>query len=199
MNDGLKQRVVGAFVLAALAIIFLPMLFDFSGERYIDRNSQIPPRPVISSRPFTEPVRPDNIQYPKPAERIFQPDDTEPAAAQTDTSEPALEAGIEIEGPDTDSTEVEQVPPAPAPGLNDRGLLAAWVIQVGAFSDRERAQSLEQSLLADGYKAYVRENPGRGLFFVYVGPDADRQTLQAAQQKIDSKHRLKSKILSFEP
>ena len=38
--------------------------------------------------------------------------------------------------------------PAPAPGLNPQGLLAAWVIQVGAFSDVQRASSLEQSLLA---------------------------------------------------
>ncbi|MDM3871673.1 SPOR domain-containing protein [Porticoccus sp. W117] len=185
MNDGLKQRVVGAFVLAALAIIFLPMLFDFSGERYIDRNSYIPSRPDISSRPFEEPARPDNIQYPKPAERIFQPDDSEPLVEQpeSDTEEPAVA--------------VEET--TPAPGLNEQGMLAAWVIQVGAFSDKQRAAKLEQSLLADGYKAYLRENPSRGLFFVYVGPDADKQTLQRVQKKVDSKYRLKSKILSFEP
>ncbi|MGS2723287.1 SPOR domain-containing protein [Porticoccus sp. GXU_MW_L64] len=184
MNDGLKQRVVGAFVLAALAIIFLPMLFDFSGERYIDRNSQIPPQPDISTRSFDEPVRPANIQYPKPAERIFQPDDSEPATEQP--SPGAEEPKV-----------VEEVPPTP--GLNDQGILAAWVIQVGAFSEQGRAQTLEQSLLADGYKAYQRENPARGLFFVYVGPDADKKTLLTQQGKIDSKYKVTSKILSFEP
>ncbi|UTW45861.1 SPOR domain-containing protein [bacterium SCSIO 12696] len=180
MNDGLKQRVVGAFVLAALAIIFLPMLFDFSGERYIDTTSQIPPRPDIAELTFEEPKRPQNITFPKPAERSFQPE--EPAVA------------------DVPAVEEEPTPePVPAPGLNEQGLLAAWVIQVGAFSEQERARKLEKSLLADGYKAYQRENPARGLFFVYIGPDADKQTLLQAQKKVDSKYRVKSKILSFEP
>ena len=188
MNDGLKQRVVGAFVLAALAIIFLPMLFDFSGERYIDRNSQIPQRPEISTQTFEEPARPANIQYPKPADRIFQPNESLPDDNELAAAEEESDAVEEV---------VEE--PAPAPGLNQQGLLAAWVIQVGAFSDVQRAKALEQSLLADGYKAYQRENTSRGLFFVYVGPEADKQTLRNAQRKIDSKYQLKSKILSFEP
>ena len=47
LNDGFKQRIVGALVLAALAVIFLPSLFDREGARYIDVTSQIPPAPDI--------------------------------------------------------------------------------------------------------------------------------------------------------
>ena len=182
MNDGLKQRVVGAVVLVALAVIFLPMVFDFSGERRVDRTSRIPERPQIEPGEFVEPQRPDNIQYPKPPDQVYQLEESRTEVEQTQ----------EVAQPDVE-------PQPEAPGLADHGMLAGWVIQVGAFQDADRANKLEQSLLADGYKAYQRENRNRALYFVYVGPDSDKKSLLGVQKKIDKKYRLKSKVLRFEP
>ena len=183
MNDGLKQRVVGAIVLLVLAVIVLPMLFEFSDERRIDRNTRIPERPTVKPVDFEEAKRPDNIQSPKPVERVFQPDDG---------------AALDKAAEQTEQPAVEPEPETPAPALNDSGMLAGWVIQVGAFKDTERADKLEQSLLQDGYKAYQQENRNRGLFFIYIGPEADKGSLLKVQKKIDSKYRVKSKILVFE-
>lgn len=45
MNDGLKQRIIGAAVLLALAVIFVPVIFDKERITPVDRNTQIPIMP----------------------------------------------------------------------------------------------------------------------------------------------------------
>lgn len=192
MNDGLKQRVVGAVVLLALAVIFLPMVFDFSGERHIDRTSRIPERPQIEPVEFAEPKRPENIQFPKPPDRAYQLDESRAEVEQQERSASG-------EQQPADKPKPAPKPKAEKPGLGEHGMLAGWVVQVGAFQDAGRADKLEQSLLKDGYKAYQQENRNRGLHFVYVGPDSDKQALLQSQKKIDRKYKLKSKILRFEP
>lgn len=47
MNDGLKQRIIGAVVLLALAVIFVPVIFDKERITPVDRNTQIPIMPPI--------------------------------------------------------------------------------------------------------------------------------------------------------
>lgn len=190
MNDGLKQRVVGAVVLVALAVIFLPMLLDFSGGRHIDKTSRIPEPPLVEPVAFAEPSRPDSTRYPKPPERAFRLDESRAEVEQ---------AQLTTELQAAPQPELQQESQPEPPGLTERGVLAGWVIQVGAFRDMERAAKLESSLQQDGYKAYRQENRGRALHFVYVGPDARKSSLLQAQKKIDRKYRLKSKILRFEP
>lgn len=46
MNDGLKQRIIGAVVLLALAVIFVPVIFDKERITPVDRNTQIPIMPL---------------------------------------------------------------------------------------------------------------------------------------------------------
>ncbi|MBQ0713047.1 MAG: SPOR domain-containing protein [Porticoccus sp.] len=72
MGENLKQRFVGALVLIALAVIIIPLMFDFSSSREVDTQSQIPPRPEIKPVIVPEPVRPENIIPAKSDEEIFQ-------------------------------------------------------------------------------------------------------------------------------
>ncbi|WP_096084525.1 SPOR domain-containing protein [Agaribacterium haliotis] len=65
MNDGLKQRIVGALVLMALGIIFVPVIFDKERIVPVDRTTQIPQAPDIHALPLPEfppaPARRDKI------------------------------------------------------------------------------------------------------------------------------------------
>lgn len=47
MDDGLKQRLVGAIVLVALAVIFIPMIFNDAKLGPEDIRVAIPPRPEV--------------------------------------------------------------------------------------------------------------------------------------------------------
>jgi len=58
LNQGTKQRIVGTVVLLALALIFLPIIFDGEGSYQAPLSSRIPEPPVITLLPEPETVRP---------------------------------------------------------------------------------------------------------------------------------------------
>ncbi len=72
MEEGLKQRLVGAGVIAALAVIFLPALFDRDERVELDTTSQIPPAPIVEPVNISKPSKPEGIKVP-PADKLFQP------------------------------------------------------------------------------------------------------------------------------
>ena len=72
MDEKLKQRLVGAMVLMALAVIFLPSLFQQDERQKIDTTSQIPPAPVFEPVIIPKPVKPEGIKQPD-LEKLFQP------------------------------------------------------------------------------------------------------------------------------
>ena len=69
MDESLKQRVVGASVLVALAVIVVPIVFDGAGRRAGDVTAfQIPPKPEFSQRPLQK--LDDLTPVPTPAEAL---------------------------------------------------------------------------------------------------------------------------------
>ena len=74
MDDGLKQRLVGAVVLTAVAVIFLPVLFDREVRRPLDTTSQIPPAPALAPVETREPVRPQGVVPAADPREMFQPE-----------------------------------------------------------------------------------------------------------------------------
>ncbi len=69
MDDRLKQRLVGASVLVALAVIIVPMLLDGAG-RYARNPAtfEIPPQPELSQRPLQK--LEDIVPVPTPAQAL---------------------------------------------------------------------------------------------------------------------------------
>lgn len=49
VDDGVKQRIVGSFVLLALLVIFLPVFFDRERIAPVDRETQIPLSPELAT------------------------------------------------------------------------------------------------------------------------------------------------------
>lgn len=186
MNSSAKQRIIGAFVLFALALIFFPLLFDLSGENQIDTTPQIPPMPEIEEVTIPEPQRPENITPPKSFEEAFQP--------------PIDPEEAESLQPTVDPEEAVNLQPEP-PSLNEEGLPNAWVIQVASFREPEKATQLEKTLQADGFKSYQQsvQIKNTTVYRVFVGPKVLKQTALEEKQKIDSKYQLESLLLKFSP
>ncbi|MEH6466743.1 MAG: SPOR domain-containing protein [Porticoccus sp.] len=175
MSENLKQRVVGALVLIALAVIIIPLTFDFSGSREVDTQSKIPPRPEIKPVTVPEPIRPENIVPAKSDEEMFQ--------FGVDSSE----QGSSLENE--------------TPALSSEGLPVAWVLQVGSFRDGDTAQILLKNLLGEGYKAFVRERKGGTSTFncVFVGPDILKKKLVKEKTAIEKKYGVDAILVRFEP
>ncbi|WP_438952350.1 SPOR domain-containing protein [Porticoccus sp.] len=181
LSENLKQRIVGGFVLLALALILFALLFDFSDVSEIDTRSQIPDSPDISPVVVAEPVRAENIDAAADDESIFLPEI--PEGTDTDVEDETSSSGSE------------------SPGLTAEGVAEAWVLQVGSFRDAKKAQSLLEQLLAEGYTAYVRQQPGNDseLSRVFVGPKVLKSKLLEEKTAIDKKYGIDALMLRFDP
>lgn len=106
-DNKFKQRIIGALVLIALAIIFLPMLFSSKDEHPLPSvEVQAPPAPVIAPVPVAD-VEP--VELPEPVdESLFEPvpepelefvliedEPVEPEPAPVVTPEPVTEPAVQ--------------------------------------------------------------------------------------------------------
>lgn len=180
MEKRLKQRLLGAAVLVALAVIFLPMLLTGPVERQaLDVPIEVPPRPRVTAAP-TAPEPLDPIAAPSRAQPVATPEPPPVAEAAADTeSAPA-------------SDPAEATPPEPAPVVEPEPApvdeaLAAWAVQVGSFGSQVNAMGLRDRLREQGYSAYVESASEQSRFYrVRVGPVIDRSEAQALQQRLES-------------
>ena len=181
MNEGMKQRLVGALVLVALATVVLPMLFDFDGSYTVDTGSTIPPVPDIQSVEIEKAGPRKGATAVASHEAMFRFDKSREVAEHRDKDE-----GHRQDQPS---------------GLNVQGIPQAWIVQVASFGDVNKAQALNQQLLDDGYKAYSRsvQIAGQTKYRIYVGPKVSKATMLEQKQAIESKYQVKTLLLVFEP
>ncbi|OUS10193.1 hypothetical protein A9Q90_01820 [Gammaproteobacteria bacterium 54_18_T64] len=181
MNEGMKQRLVGALVLLALATVVLPIVFDFDGAYQVDTRSLIPPAPDIQRVDIAR-------AGPQPG-RVA-------TAAQNEMFR-FSESRTRAERGTGESTATQDQ----GPGLDAEGIPRAWVLQVASFSDLAKARVLVEQLLDDDYKAYSRSAvvDGETIYRIYVGPKMSKQTLLQQQRLIEQKYQLQSLMLKFSP
>ena len=193
MDDGLKQRLVGAVVLAAIAVIFLPSLFDQDNRRRVDTTSKIPPMNTVPPVSFKAPIRSEGIPPAIVADDMYQLVDEPETAKPGPKAVPGVKANREST-PDAPN-------PAPKPSLNHQGVPKAWVVQVASFKTEARAKTLRDQLIADGYKAYIRTlKTSKGLASrVLVGPKIDQRDAQKVKAQLDQSLKVDTLIKRFEP
>jgi DedD protein len=186
LTQGTKQRIVGAVVLIAVALIFLPLIFDGEGSYRQPISSRIPPPPLISILP--EPVQSRPIIVAD-TEEILIEQDTQPPSGVSDE----LEDSVEV----TDSVPVFS---RELPQLDERGLPEGWSVRLGSFSIAENAKNLLDRLQASGYKAYTRKADGDqgDLIRVFVGPWVDREVVDENQQRLQQEFQLAGDVVKFE-
>ncbi|WP_201245655.1 SPOR domain-containing protein [Halochromatium salexigens] len=201
MDEAAKRRLVGAAVLVALAVIFVPML--------VERDDTGLGEPIlIPEAPEDEAWREDDPRALEPPadERLAEPEDLpmplptpEPPA-----SEPDAEASQDWTSipPPPERAEPAESPAAPAraeqradasasaaaDNSRDRSTSTpagpkpvpagarAWVIQVASLGSSEAARDLQDELRGKGYPAFIEqaEVGGRRYYRVRVGPEVER-------------------------
>lgn len=186
MKYTLKHRLVGAAVLAAIAVLFLPSFFKEKQVAPVSTKTMIPQRPGTVPVEFNAPQPVPGIEPAPAAETMFAPDGVAPNEQPT-TSHAVSSAAS--------STAVNAMP------LNAQGLPDAWVVQVGGFATKEAANKVRDDLQADGFKAYVRSVPtSSGMISrVYIGPKLDKAQAQAIKGQIDKRLKVNSIITRFQP
>ena len=187
MKQGTKQRIVGSVVVLALAIIFLPIIFDGEGSYQIQTSNRIPAQPLVPILPEPQQSRPV----------IISDADTTPTVAEID---PAIQTRIEA------SEEVAEVITPKSdfaldiPTLDENGLPQGWSVRLGSFSDTSNGENLLQRLQNAGYKAYTR-NIGEGqeeLLGVFVGPWLERTLANEHLTQLRDQFQLVGMVVRYE-
>lgn len=200
MKEAYKHRLIGAGLLAAVAVLFLPSFFKDQQQYAVDTHSQIPQRPTITAVEFGEPASPaDDVDVaivPAPVpDTMF--------LGEEDEALPADLPGVShrLPSPGVESAAVDKPTPVPQPSLNAQGLPDTWILQLVSLSNREAATRLRDRLQADGYKAFVRTAATEKgeVHRVQLGPFLSKDEAQRHKKLLDQQLKGNALVLPFKP
>jgi DedD protein len=191
-----KQRIVGAIVLVALGVIFIPIILNQETEESPIRGTNIPVKPatlqeLADQQPPAIPAEPV-IDTNRP--RLV--DEHTPPVEQTDASSDRQDTTGIKDTPSKKST------PAPTPVETPKTTKQrAWVVQVASFSERSKALKLRDRLRKSGYTAFVESvSMSKGtLYRVRVGPVVKREKADSLRKKIIKEFKIKDALVMSHP
>ena len=198
-----KQRMVGALVLVALAVIFLPMLFSRQDEQ---RQIQVD-APTAPQIPVMQPVQIEPVAVPEPQVIAQEPVPEElPVVEQQVATAPVapVVAKPAVVAPKPPAvTPAQTVAQAPAKldttqkRVDPNGLPISWSVQLVSLSNRASADNLQKTLRNQGYNAYVRSSGGMNR--VFVGPLLERAEADRLRDLLGKQQNLKGFVVRFQP
>ena len=179
-----KHRIVGAIVLVALVVIFVPMLLNEKEPPPELKGARVtPPSGATETRVIVAPVA---IETPKLAP-------TPETVMKTETAPAVISS---VPKPETKSAPVEK--PAKAPAVADK-ITQGWVVQVGTFSNAGNASHLRDKLKSHGH-AVLTESvslSGKKAQRLRVGPFRDKEQAIKAQAQIRKELHVQGVVQSY--
>lgn len=186
MEEGrLKQRLVGAMVLIALAVIFIPMLL--SGGREMEMpvfGSNVPERSVAIKnikhidiedieKNKSAPVNPKSIPIAKGL--------PEPEVVKENKTTSIVDTIVAL-------TEDEKKPVIKQ---------NVWAVQVGSFGKRSNALGLKEKLRKKKIHAFVERimKNNKPVYRVRVGPEITRKKAEVLKKKLKAEFKLSGLVV----
>ena len=203
METNLKQRLIGAVVIIALAVIFVPMLFDGSGRKEssmveeelslappkFNFESQLPDAEQLDSLPAAEK---DPVPQAVTADPVSEPTAVSVPAGKPDKAEKPVmqESKPEPEPVKPTASQIESVPS-----------LGAWAVQVAAFEEKSTALALQKKLTDGKFSAFTEklEKGGKVLYRVKAGPELKRENAHQLRAKIEKELGIKGAFVTPHP
>jgi DedD protein len=214
LDKAYKQRMVGALVLIAIAVIFLPMLFSRQDEA---RRVQVD-APAAPQAPTLPQVKVESVPVPEQQALPQEPVPEEDAATPVPVPSPTPAKPV-VTAPATKPAAVASAPakPTPAPAatpapakaaapaasaaepsrVDANGLSVSWSVQLASLSNRANADNLQKTLRTQGYNAYIRTSDGVNR--VFVGPLIERAEADRLRDQLDKQQKLKGIVVRFQP
>ncbi|HEY0289699.1 MAG TPA: SPOR domain-containing protein [Pseudomonas sp.] len=213
LDKAYKQRMVGALVLVAVAVIFLPMLFSRQDEA---RHVQVD-APAVPQAPVVPQLKVDPVSVPEQQPLPQEPVPTDEELAQSHQP-PAMPIAPAPNKPVTQTAPAAKTTPAPAPAakptpapaapaapmasaadnrVDANGLSVSWSVQLASMSNRANADNLQKTLRTQGYNAYIRTSDGVNR--VFVGPLIERAEADRLRDQLDKQQKLKGIVVRFQP
>ncbi len=197
MDIRLKQRLVGAVVLVALAVIFIPMVLQ-PPERVQGPATDIPVQPSGNFKDRLATPVPASVPVPdEPPRQVMAP--SEAASPAASASAPVTAIAKEAAPVTAELSNAEAEVAVPDKNLTTPAGPGAWVVQVGAFGEEANAQTLAKTLRAKGYATFVERFAGKTgpNFRVRLGPFKDRASADALQARLKREDQLAAIVKSY--
>lgn len=207
MDQGLKERLVGAAVLVAIAVWLIPWVLDGPEDGADTQASAL----QLPSAEEPMPMRTQTLKLGDAPEESAQPAAAPTAAPPQPavvTTEPVKDTTAAPSQPEAQAettlaaaaVPAERPPPAaataPKPEQQPK-VQGDWTVQLGSFSEEANAKRLAQRAGTFGYKAEVSSvrNSGKTLYRVRVGPQATRAAADAAASALKA-HGVDARVVS---
>ena len=208
-DKALQKKLVGAAVLIAIAVIFLPMLFDGKqDDRPVSQQIEIPPKPVydipnrlaqgavaetggseaetqappVRTIPIAPPVEPEPLPDNGAAQQPSAPAVVDKPIESTEAKPTKKPQSVEKPKPARAEKPTPKKVEKPRPAKAPRPAAsggAGYVVQVGSFSQKANAETLTAKLKAKGFPAFV-EGTKAGGKSIYRVKVGPRPTREAA-------------------
>lgn len=184
----LRERIVGAVVLVALGVIFIPMVLQQDDSPDGFSTSNIPALPEALNE-LKQQRPPDTVPLAAPPVPTRDLVDAQTPAATPVPAPPPAEVRI---GPAAEEKPVAQTTPKPE---------RAWVVQVASFGERNKAEKLRDSLRKAKYTAFVESIKTKTgiLYRVRVGPVDQKSKAEELQNRLVSQQKLKEALVMPHP
>lgn len=220
MENSLKQRIVGAVVLIALAVIFLPAILK-EKEQQEPFISKIPPKPIET---IPQELPADVVAKNKKVQDSL--DQLEKSARKTkieseevkvdlnqekNLTESIADKSTKLQSADITKTEVESQKEIVPKGTSTQETIetigtefqeAAWIIQIASFSNKENAVSFVDKLKKAGHKTYrqdITTDKNKTIYRVYTGPYIRKEEAVKALKDVNEVSKLNGIIMVFDP
>lgn len=200
MDTALKQRLLGAAVLIALAIIFVPMLFSGSAPKQDSTtiDLQIPPAPdrefetrrlpVDAARPPTAPAEVP-ARSSEPVATVDAPVSTPVPASAPEPAQPvgapAPTPAAPVANRATSTPTPAAAPPVATPPAGEAAQ-GTYFVHLGVYASAKNADDLVAALKRGGFAAFTEaaEFQGKPAQRVRVGPFAGRAEAEAVRIRV---------------
>ncbi|HED16955.1 MAG TPA: hypothetical protein ENI64_09125 [Gammaproteobacteria bacterium] len=189
----MKQRLIGAAVLLALGVIFIPMILDGTGNPVL---REIPPIPqaldAVDPRTLVIPKAPPMQEHrPHVVQKSARPYNVQPATPATTTAsnkpviseeEPTKKPPVKTQ----QATKPKKQPSSAQATAASPETIRAWAVQVGSFNTSDKALKLRSTLRSKGFKAYVEKiRKQKKIYYrVRIGPVLNRNDADNSLKKL---------------
>ncbi len=213
MDQGLKERLIGAAVLVALGVWLIPLVLDGPAQQTegesttlrlpapeesqpvksvtieLDEQESPPGTGAAAATPVAERDGDEApVPTPAPAPERKAADvraETQPAPAQAQRAAGAVRSEPAAVAP---AAAVQRPAPAAAAPKAQPAAQDGFMIQLGSFSEEENARRLAQRVGTYGYKPTVStfKSSGRVMWRVRIGPKSTRAQAEAEASSLSA-------------
>ncbi|MEH6442520.1 MAG: SPOR domain-containing protein [Oceanospirillaceae bacterium] len=169
MDLVVKKQIIGGLAIVFVVLVFFPLFFSGNGYKERHLPSIIPERPAAETFQNIEP--------------LLRP------LAQT------KQIGAEKKSAPNSKENNESADTADIANLDQQGVPVAWTLQLASFKDAANARALRKQLLKAGHKVYSRKNGS--LVKVYVGPELNKERLEALKKGLKEEFALDGLLVRF--